>query len=131
MVSMKQTRGCGWLRPWLVGSVVFVCFSAVGMPIVAIAGAPKVTICHRPPGNPENEFSISVGATALASHLDHGDSEGGCSGGGGGLGGGGTGGPTSTANFTFILCDRRAEESGRSLQVNVAGRGAVDTYACD
>jgi len=42
---------------------------------VAMAGPPKVDICHRPPGNPTNIQRISVGAAAVAGHLAHGDTE--------------------------------------------------------
>jgi hypothetical protein len=38
----------------------------------------KVTICHIPPGNPDNAHTISVGAPALDAHLAHGDTEGEC-----------------------------------------------------
>ncbi len=131
MVSKKRTRGGGWLRPWLVGIALIVCFSTAGMPSVAVAGGSKVSICHKPPGDPDSQFTIEIAPAAVGPHIAHGDSEGACSGGGGGLGGGATGGPTSTSNFTFVLCDRRHDESGRSLHVNVAGRRAVDNYACD
>jgi len=38
----------------------------------------KVTICHLPPGNPENAHTISVDESALPAHLAHGDSMGAC-----------------------------------------------------
>jgi hypothetical protein len=38
----------------------------------------KVTICHRPPGNPGNAHTISVGAAAVPAHLGHGDTLGAC-----------------------------------------------------
>jgi hypothetical protein len=41
-------------------------------------GVEKVTICHRPPGNPENEQTITVGAPAVPAHLAHGDDIGEC-----------------------------------------------------
>ncbi|NEU56552.1 hypothetical protein [Halorussus sp. MSC15.2] len=38
------------------------------------------TVCHRPPGNPDNARTIHVGSeSALREHLDHGDSRGPCS----------------------------------------------------
>lgn len=38
------------------------------------------TVCHEPPGNPNNARTIQVGnESALQSHLDHGDSRGPCS----------------------------------------------------
>ena len=36
-----------------------------------------VTICHRPPGNPDNSRTITVSVDAAA-HLEHGDSCGPC-----------------------------------------------------
>src|SRR6188508_2389339 len=42
----------------------------------------KVTICHRPPGNPGNAHTISVGEPATAAHLRHGDDLGPCPSGG-------------------------------------------------
>jgi hypothetical protein len=45
-----------------------------------VAAGKKVTICHRPPGNPENAKTIEVGVSALAAHLAHGDTEGPCDG---------------------------------------------------
>jgi len=39
----------------------------------------KVTLCHVPPGNPENAHTITVGAPAVEAHLvEHGDSIGPC-----------------------------------------------------
>jgi hypothetical protein len=40
---------------------------------VAMAGEPKVSICHIPPGNPGNPQNISVGASAVPAHIAHGD----------------------------------------------------------
>ena len=37
-----------------------------------------VTICHRPPGNPDNSRTITVSVDAAAAHLEHGDSCGPC-----------------------------------------------------
>jgi hypothetical protein len=39
----------------------------------------KVTICHIPPGNPENAHTIAVNNNAVPSHLAHGDTLGACS----------------------------------------------------
>jgi hypothetical protein len=41
-------------------------------------GAAKVTICHIPPGNPNNAHTITVGAPAVPAHLAHGDTLGSC-----------------------------------------------------
>ena len=39
---------------------------------------PKKTICHIPPGNPNNAHTITVGAPAVPAHLAHGDTSGPC-----------------------------------------------------
>ena len=41
-------------------------------------GKKKVTICHIPPGNPENAHTIKVGESAVDAHLAHGDTLGEC-----------------------------------------------------
>jgi hypothetical protein len=39
----------------------------------------KVTICHIPPGNPDNAHTITVGEPAVAAHIEeHGDTMGPC-----------------------------------------------------
>lgn len=38
----------------------------------------KITICHIPPGNPENAHSITISINALNAHLAHGDAIGEC-----------------------------------------------------
>lgn len=40
----------------------------------------KVTICHTPPGNPNNHQTIEVPVSALQAHIDHGDKIGPCDG---------------------------------------------------
>jgi hypothetical protein len=40
--------------------------------------ASKVTICHIPPGNPDNAHTISVDDNAVPAHLAHGDTLGEC-----------------------------------------------------
>jgi hypothetical protein len=43
------------------------------------APLPKVTICHIPPGNPENAHTITISENALAAHINnHGDILGAC-----------------------------------------------------
>src|SRR5438067_286771 len=44
----------------------------------AAAGEAKVQVCHRPPGNPNNYQTITIGAAALPAHLAHGDLVGAC-----------------------------------------------------
>jgi hypothetical protein len=42
-------------------------------------GENKVTICHIPPGNPDNRHTITVGESAVAAHIqNHGDTLGPC-----------------------------------------------------
>jgi hypothetical protein len=38
----------------------------------------RVTVCHRPPGNPGNQKTLTIGSSALAAHLGHGDAVGEC-----------------------------------------------------
>lgn len=52
---------------------------AVTQPPAAHGGSDKVTICHIPPGNPDNAQTITVGAAAVPAHLVlHGDCLGTC-----------------------------------------------------
>lgn len=46
--------------------------------VAAAAPAPKVDICHIPPGNPSNFHTITVSSNALPAHLAHGDLGGAC-----------------------------------------------------
>lgn len=39
----------------------------------------QITICHIPPGNPDNPQTLQISQDALQAHLDHGDSIGACS----------------------------------------------------
>lgn len=60
-----------------------------------VCNAPKVLVCHIPPGNPANAHSICVGQPAVRAHQkNHGDPLGACgpTNGGGGGGAGGAGG---------------------------------------
>lgn len=52
--------------------------TATATPAATQVQAHKVTICHRPPGNPDNAHTISVGAPAVPAHLAHGDTLGPC-----------------------------------------------------
>ena len=56
-------------------------------PVAKANGDDKVQICHRPPGNPDNEHTITVGNAAVPAHLAHGDYVGACISGDGGNGG--------------------------------------------
>ncbi|HSG98576.1 MAG TPA: hypothetical protein VLB27_00910 [candidate division Zixibacteria bacterium] len=57
----------------------------------------KITICHIPPGNPDNAHTINVSKNAKRAHLAHGDVLGGC---GCSDDGGGDDGPTPGSNNT-------------------------------
>lgn len=41
---------------------------------------PKITICHYPPGNPDNPQTITISENAWAAHQEHGDTLGPCEG---------------------------------------------------
>jgi hypothetical protein len=41
-------------------------------------GNDKITICHIPPGNPDNAHSITISESAVPAHLAHGDNRGEC-----------------------------------------------------
>lgn len=62
--------------------------AALAFPALAVAGADhKVTICHVPPGNPENAHAITIDEHALKAHLGENDE---------GLHGGDSYGPCNT-----------------------------------
>ena len=47
--------------------------------ILSLQDPKKVTICHIPPGNPDNRHTITIGAPAVAAHVvEHGDYIGPC-----------------------------------------------------
>jgi len=60
----------------LLAAAVVVAGGALGS--AAAAGQQKVQVCHRPPGNPNNYQTITIGAPALPAHLAHGDLVGAC-----------------------------------------------------
>jgi len=42
--------------------------------ILSLQDPDKVTICHIPPGDPENRHTITIGASAVPAHVrNHGD----------------------------------------------------------
>ena len=57
-------------------SSIFVILLAVVFSATAYAA--KVTVCHVPPGNPENFHDITISENALQAHLNHGDFVGSC-----------------------------------------------------
>ena len=71
---MFGSKNSGQLR-WYLAALGFVW--AAGIAGIASAGQ-KVTICHFPPGNPDNYQQISIDAAGVAAHLAHGDFLGPC-----------------------------------------------------
>ena len=56
-----------------VTALFTVLFLTYGFVNVNNGNSNKITICHIPPGNPDNCHEISVSMNALQAHLDHGD----------------------------------------------------------
>ncbi len=76
-----MTRKTNW---WLRGCLGLIALAGLIASPPSAVGDPeeKVTICHIPPGNPENAHTITVGASAVPAHIaNHGDSVGECGGG--------------------------------------------------
>jgi hypothetical protein len=62
----------------ILGAVAFLAMVGIAS-TPAQSGEDKVTICHFPPGNPDNAHTIVVGASAVPAHLElHGDFIGSC-----------------------------------------------------
>ena len=80
-------------------------------------------ICHTPPGNPDNPQTISVGASAVAAHVAHGDELGACD--------QAAGEPVMGAAVTFTVCDDRSGETGRTISLSGIGRLSTAKIACD
>lgn len=69
----------------ILGAIVLTMLATVASAPVQ-SGQDKVTICHFPPGNPDNAHTIVVAAPSVPAHLElHGDTLGECDGGGGGV----------------------------------------------
>lgn len=67
----------------ILGAIAFIALVALPPAPAQGGGVEKVTICHIPPGNPENAHTITVGAPAVEAHVMlHGDTIGECGGGG-------------------------------------------------
>jgi hypothetical protein len=90
----------------------------------ALAGN-KVTICHIPPGNPDNAHAITISRSALSAHLAHGDTVGFCS------SGSGNSTVASLAGPQFTICDDREGETGRTVNVSLVGRLFTERFECD
>ena len=98
----------------------------LGLAAVALAAAAKVDICHVPPGNPSNSFTISVSTNALSAHLGHGDTTGACvsSSGSSSGSGSGSGSGSSTPDDPCDLLSSGPSSSGSSSGGSGSGSGS-------
>lgn len=62
----------------LVTLLVLVALLVTSVASVSASPQPKVTICHFPPGNPDNPQTIEVNGNSVDTHLGHGDHLGAC-----------------------------------------------------
>ena len=53
-------------------------FVVILLSVSSVAAGDKITLCHRPPGNPGNTQTIRIGASAVPAHLKHDDTLGEC-----------------------------------------------------
>ena len=60
------------IHPWLA-STITINDSPSAKKNTELRPADRVTICHIPPGNPDNPISITISSSALNAHLAHGD----------------------------------------------------------
>ena len=103
----------------LISAVVF---TVVTLPAVALAG--KTTICHIPPGNPDNAHAISVSDSAVSKHVsEHGDTV---------MSAGASCGtataaivPNNTISAAVEVCSASGTAPGR--RIDVSGLGGVQT----
>ena len=60
--------------------MIVLAIAIVGAAISALLaqGPERVTLCHKPPDNPENAQTLIVPSTAVEAHLAHGDTLGAC-----------------------------------------------------
>jgi hypothetical protein len=75
---MMKTRAVVSLAMWGLACAAVAVMAGDEDGTKADSGKKKVTLCHRPPGNPANAHTISVGEPARAAHLRHGDQLGAC-----------------------------------------------------
>lgn len=65
-----------YLKKHLLFAGIFI-FSAISFGFVEFnketTTSKKITICHVPPGNPDNCHEIKISKNALQAHLNHGD----------------------------------------------------------
>ena len=74
MIHKIKSKGAALLVLTLIISVIF------SLSLVLAQAEKKAELCHTPPGNPENIYTIAVGETAIQAHFDHGDYVGRCNG---------------------------------------------------
>ena len=65
-------------RKQLVMIVLLIAIVGAAISALLAQGQGQVTICHRPPDNPSNAQTITVGKGAVNAHLAHGDTLGAC-----------------------------------------------------
>ena len=82
MLSFDHSDGCAFRMRLplhaLFSVCAFVALAASPAQRAFAAPAPKVEICHIPPGNPANAHTIKVSGNAIKAHLKHGDYVGPC-----------------------------------------------------
>jgi hypothetical protein len=106
--------------------LLVVAFTILGIPCTSALAASKVTICHIPPGNPDNAHTITVSKSAVPAHLAHGDVIGPCN------SGESTGaGTLSLAGATYVACDDREGETGRTITISLVGKLQTNRFQCD
>ena len=76
--DMKKTTILGMVTALTFGLALFWNTNYVAIAAGDLDKNIKVTICHIPPGNPENKHSITISLRALDHHLAHGDYIGEC-----------------------------------------------------
>ena len=102
-------------------------FTLVTLPAVALAG--KTTICHIPPGNPDNAHAISVSDSAVSKHVSqHGDTV---------MTPGASCGtataaivPNSSISAAVEICSTSGTAPGRRIDVSGIGGVQTSTVAC-
>jgi hypothetical protein len=84
----------------------------------------QVTICHIPPGNPSNQHTITVGASAVAAHAAHGDKvTGGCA--------SAPPPPSPGPNGVLTICSSKGNSNGHQLTVSSIGRVSHIKISCN
>jgi hypothetical protein len=63
---------------FIITAILAAVLAYTGPKAQAGSATAKITICHVPPGNPNNRHTIEVSMNALSAHLAHGDYIGSC-----------------------------------------------------